>query len=81
MGSHRGDPRARRAPEHRAKRREGEVVELKLTGEERDLLVRVVDQYYSSLREEIYKTEGREFKENLKQEEAAIKSLLEKLRG
>ncbi len=56
-------------------------MELKLTGEERDLLTRVVDQYYASLREEIYKTEGREFKENLKQEEVTIKGLLDKLRA
>ena len=51
-----------------------------ITERERELLVRVVEHYYANLREEIYKTEGHEFKERLKHEESAIKSLLVKLR-
>lgn len=53
---------------------------INLTDQERELLVHIVEEYYSTLREEIYKTEASEFKDNLKVEEAAIENLLEKLR-
>ncbi|MEW6207938.1 MAG: hypothetical protein AB1631_06195 [Acidobacteriota bacterium] len=52
---------------------------IELTPEEKDLLTSIVDQYFSSLREEIYKTEEYEFKTRLKEEEAMVKKILEKL--
>jgi len=54
---------------------------INITDQERQLLVRIVEQYYLTLREEIYKTEAFEFKDKLKVEEAAIENLLEKLRA
>jgi hypothetical protein len=59
----------------------GDRVQLILTDQEKELLTRVVDQYYSSLREEIYKTEGYEFKQKLKEEEALIQALLARLKA
>ena len=59
----------------------GDRVQLNLTDEEQELLTRVLDQYYSSLREEIYKTEGYDFKQKLKAEEASIKDLLARLKA
>ena len=56
-------------------------MQLSLSEQETELLTRIVDQYYSTLREEIYKTEGYEFKNNLKEEEALIKTLLAKLKA
>jgi 2-phosphoglycerate kinase len=55
-------------------------MELNLTDEERELLRHIVEEYYSTLREEVYKTEASEFKDNLKKEEAVVKGLLKKLR-
>jgi hypothetical protein len=55
-------------------------VQLTLTDQEKELLIRVADQYYSSLREEIYKTEGYDFKQKLKEEEGLIKGLLARLK-
>lgn len=52
-----------------------------VTERERELLVRVVEQYYANLREEIYKTEGHQFKSALKDEESTLKNLLAKLRA
>jgi hypothetical protein len=54
---------------------------LELTGHEIELLLKIVDQYYSNLREEIYKTEAYQIKGELKVEEDMVKSLLEKLRA
>jgi hypothetical protein len=54
---------------------------IELNEQESDLLTRVIEGYYSSLREEIYKTETYQLKRELKEEEAMIKSLLEKLRA
>lgn len=56
-------------------------MDISLTDRERDLLERIVEDYYSTLREEIYKTEAYQIKEELKSEESAIKVLLEKLRS
>jgi hypothetical protein len=56
-------------------------MEIRLSERERELLLRVLDEYYSSLREEIYKTEAYQVKEELKIEEAAIKGLLDRLRN
>lgn len=52
-----------------------------LTDREKEVLTGVVEQYYFSLREEIYKTEAYKIKEELKAEEAVIEGLLEKLRA
>jgi hypothetical protein len=56
-------------------------MQLDLTDREVELLLKIVDQYYSSLREEIYKTEAYQIKGELKVEEGVVKSLLEKLRA
>lgn len=55
-------------------------MQLTLSDQEKDLLIQILDQYYSSLREEIYKTEGYDFKQKLKEEEASIKDLLDRLK-
>lgn len=55
-------------------------MQLNLTDQEKELLIQVLDQYYSNLREEIYKTEGYDFKQKLKEEESFIKDLLARLR-
>jgi len=54
-------------------------MEISLSGEEADLVARVLRQYYSDLREEIYKTETFELKDQLKREEAVLKEILNKL--
>jgi hypothetical protein len=64
----------------RRQAKEGERVQLTITEQERDLLLKVVEQYYGNLREEIYKTEGHGFKEELKGEETVVEALLKKLR-
>lgn len=46
-----------------------------------EFLLRVVEEYYSNLRAEIYKTDGSTFKDGLKQEEKAVEGLLEQLRA
>jgi hypothetical protein len=56
-------------------------VQITIDEKERDLLKKVLDQYFSELREEIYKTEGHEFKVQLKDEETRIKQLIDKLAG
>ena len=56
-------------------------MDISLTPQERDLLERIVVDYYSTLREEIYKTEAYQIKGELKSEESAVKGLLEKLRA
>jgi hypothetical protein len=63
---------------HRMRR--GDVIMmLDLSSQELELLQRIVRQYYMSLREEIYHTESSAFKKNLKDEEAQLDRLLEKL--
>jgi 5'(3')-deoxyribonucleotidase len=57
----------------------GDTMQIDLTDKEADLLRRVVEDYYLTLREEIYKTEGYQIKHELKEEETAIESILEKL--
>lgn len=56
-------------------------MQLDLTDQEGELLLKIVNQYYSDLREEIYKTEAYQIKGELKEEEVLVKSLLEKLRA
>ncbi len=54
-------------------------MEINVTDEERELLVQIVEEYYFTLREEIYKTEGHEMKKKLKHDEELIESLMQKL--
>ena len=56
-------------------------MQITISEEERILLAKVLEQYYDALREEIYKTEGRDFKDKLKDEERAIQGLLGRLKG
>jgi len=51
-----------------------------LSSEELALLQRIVRQYYMNLRAEIYHTDSSIFKDTLKDEEAQIQRLLEKLK-
>ena len=53
---------------------------LELASEEMVLLQRIVRQYYMNLRAEIYHTDSSIFKDKLKEEEAQIQRLLEKLK-
>jgi hypothetical protein len=52
---------------------------LNFSSEELALLQRIVQQYYMTLREEIYHTEAAGFKKSLKDEETQIQRLLEKI--
>ena len=54
-------------------------MEISLSDEEGALIARVLRQYYSDLREEIYKTETFDVKDQLKREEAILKGLIDKL--
>jgi len=54
-------------------------MEISLSDEEGALIARVLRQYYSDLREEIYKTERFELKDQLKREEAVLEELLNRL--
>jgi hypothetical protein len=54
-------------------------VQIDITDVERTELGDLVEQAYRNLKEEIYKTEDREFKEALKRREAAFLSILQKL--
>lgn len=51
------------------------------TDQERDLLVSILEQYLSALREEVYKTETSSVKDELKQEELTVKDLLGRFRS
>lgn len=53
---------------------------LEFSSEELSLLQRIVRQYYMNLRAEIYHTDSSIFKDTLKDEEAQIQRLLEKLK-
>jgi len=52
---------------------------INLSDDEAVLLGRIARQYYSDLREEIYKTETFDVKDQLKREEAILKGLIDKL--
>ena len=54
-------------------------MEISLSGEEADLVARVLRQYHSDLREEIYKTETFDVKDQLKREEIVLEGILDKL--
>ncbi len=52
---------------------------LELSDEERAILKKTVENYLSSLRAEIYRTEKHDFKVPMKREEEVLKGLIEKL--
>jgi len=54
-------------------------MQIVLSDEEANLLTAVASQYLSDLREEIYKTETFEVKDQLKREEALLKAILGRL--
>lgn len=54
-------------------------MEISLSGEEAALVATVLRQYHSDLREEIYKTETFDVKDQLKREEAVLEGILDKL--
>ena len=54
-------------------------MQISLSDEEANLLTAVTSQYLSDLREEIYKTETFEVKDQLKREEAVLKGILGRL--
>jgi hypothetical protein len=54
---------------------------LNFTSQELGLLQRIARQYYMNLRSEIYRTEASAFKMGLKDEEAQLQRLLEKIEG
>jgi hypothetical protein len=56
-------------------------MQLALDVREKELLQRIVEEYYSNLREEIYKTEGAAFKDQLKEEEGMVQGLLARIRA
>ncbi len=55
------------------------MVQLTLTTEEVETLREVLDSYLSSLRMEIADTDAMEFREKLKQQEAVLRKLLQRL--
>jgi len=54
-------------------------MQMSLSDDEAALLARVVKEYYSSLRAEIYKTDTFDVKNDLKREESILKGILDKL--
>ncbi|MDZ7289073.1 MAG: hypothetical protein ONB44_15420 [candidate division KSB1 bacterium] len=54
-------------------------MKLDLSPQELELLQRILQQYYMNLRAEIYRTESSTFKKGLKEEEAQLQRLLEKM--
>ncbi|HYL98975.1 MAG TPA: hypothetical protein VEZ90_08475 [Blastocatellia bacterium] len=56
-------------------------MELTISDAERELLLKIANQYYMALRAEIYKTETSQTKRELKEEESMLKSLLDRLKS
>ncbi|MCG3204654.1 MAG: hypothetical protein KCHDKBKB_01369 [Elusimicrobia bacterium] len=56
------------------------MINLKLTSGERDMLIRVLDVYFSDLRNEISNTESWEYKDNLKNEEKFLNRIMGELK-
>jgi len=54
-------------------------MQIEITDVERDELGDLVEQRYRDIKEEIYKTETREYKDGLKRHEDALLSILRKL--
>jgi predicted RNA binding protein with dsRBD fold (UPF0201 family) len=55
------------------------MVQLTLTTEEAETLREVLDSYLSDLRMEIADTDAMEFREKLKEQEASLRKLLQRL--
>jgi hypothetical protein len=55
-------------------------MELTLTSEELELLVRILEQHHRELLNEIWHTQHREFKLTLRKDEKVLESLLARLR-
>ena len=56
-------------------------MQIDISDVERTILIEVVDKAFGELKEEIYHTETYEYKDQLKEREAALASLREKLTG
>jgi len=56
-------------------------MELTLTSEEQELLVRILEQHHRGLLNEIWHTHHREFKLTLREDEKVLESLLARLRA
>ena len=54
-------------------------MELVLTADERQLLMQILRNRLPDLREEVYKTENYEWRQDLKQDEEVLKGLIAKL--
>lgn len=59
----------------------GEPMRLDLTAPERDLLLNILEDELGSLKGEIYKTETRDYKEQLKGRESTLVALIERLQA
>jgi len=56
-------------------------MQIDLSSKERHVLVRILSSYYSTLREEIYKTETPAAKDSLKEEEEIVKALVDRVKN
>ena len=54
-------------------------MQLSLTDDEKGALIEILNQVLPNLREEVYKTESFDYREQLKRQEALIKGLLTRL--
>ena len=52
---------------------------LDLTREEEKMLLTLLERYYPNLRREVVNTDDREFRRSLKEQEAFMKSIIERL--
>jgi hypothetical protein len=52
---------------------------LDLTREEEKMLLSLLERYYPNLRREVVNTDDREFRRSLKEQEAFMKSIIERL--
>ena len=56
------------------------MITVNLKEEDRDILIKILNEYYSELRMEISNTENWELKENLKKEEVVLALVLNQLK-
>jgi hypothetical protein len=55
-------------------------MEFTLTSQEHELLLRILEQHHQGLLKEIWRTEHREFKHALREDEKLLESILNRLR-
>ncbi len=55
-------------------------MELKLSAQEQEFLIDILEEHYLHLQREISRTDHREFKQKLRDHEALIESILDRLR-